>query len=61
MLWTHPDPESAMNKLLIAAAVVCALFTSGCDRKPTDMPKPKTSVGESERGGVPVKIRHLWV
>ena len=34
-----------MNKLLIASAVVCALFASGCDRK-TDAPKPKTGMGQ---------------
>lgn len=50
-----------MNKLLIASAVVCALLAGGCDRKPTEPPKPKTSVGESERGGAPAKTRHLWV
>ncbi len=34
-----------MKKIILALVILFTLAAAGCDRKPTDPPKPKTAIG----------------
>ena len=57
-----------MKNLFLALLLPLALAAGGCDRKPTDPPKPKTSIGklgspatQDARYGGHTRSRAQWI